>query len=61
MAKNFNIQLGSIDDLFSAEETRQDALKEKVENIKLSKLFAFENHPFKVNRDDELQKLMDSI
>ena len=43
-----NIRLPSIDDLFSTEESRQDAKLEKVREIPLSELHPFKNHPFKV-------------
>ena len=34
---------------------------EKVTNLSLSKLAAFENHPFRVVQDDEFNKLVESI
>jgi ParB family chromosome partitioning protein len=35
--------------------------KEQIENLPLSKLAAFENHPFQVRQDEDFQKLVDSI
>ena len=46
------IELASVDDLFSTEEGRQDAKLEKIQEIPLSELHPFRNHPFKV-KDDE--------
>ena len=46
------IELASVDDLFSTEEGRQDAKLEKIQEIPLSELHPFKNHPFKV-KDDE--------
>jgi len=54
-------QIATLDDLFSTQEQRDDAQKEKVETLPLEKLTAFENHPFKVTLDDEFKKLVDSI
>ena len=47
-----NINLTSVDDLFSTEESRADAGREKVMDIALAELFPFKDHPFKV-KDDE--------
>lgn len=35
--------------------------KEQIENLPMSKLAAFENHPFQVKQDENFQKLVDSI
>lgn len=40
------IELASVDDLFSTEEVRQDAKLEKIQEIPLSELHPFKNHPF---------------
>ena len=45
------IELASVDDLFSTEEGRQDAKLEKIQEIPLSELHSFKNHPFKVKSD----------
>ena len=47
-----NVKLASVDDLFSTEESRADAGREKVMEIPLAELHPFEGHPFKV-KDDE--------
>ena len=46
------VELASVDDLFSTEESRADAQREKVLEIPLSELHPFKDHPFKV-KDDE--------
>ena len=56
-----NIKLPSLDNLFSTEEERQDAKLEKVQNIPLSELYPFKNHPFHVRDDEEMDKMVDSI
>ena len=43
-----NIKLASVDDLFSTEESRADADRERVVEVPLSELHPFEGHPFKV-------------
>ena len=56
-----NIKLPSLDNLFSTEEERQDAKLEKVQNIPLTELYPFKDHPFHVRDDEEMQKMVDSI
>ena len=40
------VELASVDDLFSTEESRQDATREKVMDIALSELFLLRAIPF---------------
>jgi len=56
-----NIKLTSYDDLFSTEESRADAQREKVMEIPLSDLHPFRNHPFKVLDDEKMQDTAESI
>lgn len=56
-----NIRLPSLDNLFSSESDRQDAKLEKVQNLRLSELFSFKDHPFQIRDDEEMQKMVDSI
>ena len=51
-----NIELKSVDDLFATEEIREDARREKVQNIPLGEL-----HPFKVKDDAAMQDTVDSV
>ena len=55
------ISMRSYEDLFSTDEERADAKKEKVTDIPLSELHSFKNHPFKVIDNDEMQDLAESI
>ncbi|MFR3326140.1 MAG: ParB/RepB/Spo0J family partition protein [Oscillospiraceae bacterium] len=55
------IELASVDDLFSTEEGRQDAKLEKIQEIPLSELHPFKNHPFKVKDDEAMMETADSI
>ena len=56
-----NIELKSVDDLFVTEEIREDAQREKVQNIPLEELHPFKNHPFKVKDDAAMQDTVDSV
>ena len=56
-----NIRLTSVDDLFSTEESRADEQREKVQEILLSELHPFPNHPFKVVDDERMLDTADSI
>ena len=55
------IELASVDDLFSTEENRQDEQLEKIQEIPLSELHPFKDHPFKVKDDDAMIETADSI
>ena len=55
------VELASVDDLFSTEEGRQDAKLEKIQEIPLSELHPFKNHPFKVKDDEAMMETADSI
>ena len=56
-----NIELKSVDDLFSTEESRADAQREMVQEITLGELHPFRNHPFKVKDDAAMQDTVDSV
>ena len=56
-----NISLSSYDDIFGTEESRADAVREKVMEIPLSELHPFKNHPFKVLDDDRMADTAESI
>lgn len=61
--KNQTIDLGlrGYDELFMTEQERADTRKPKVEELPLSELTPFKNHPFKVKNDAEMTELMKSI
>ena len=52
-----NISLTSYDDIFSSEEARTDAKREKIVEIPLSELFPFKDHPFKVLDDNRMLEI----
>lgn len=56
-----NISLTSYDDIFTSEESRTEAKREKIEEIPLSQLFPFKNHPFKVLDDNRMLEITESI
>ncbi|MDR1068816.1 MAG: ParB/RepB/Spo0J family partition protein, partial [Clostridiales Family XIII bacterium] len=53
--------LPSADDLFSTQEERDDATREKVAILPLDVIDDHPNHPFKVRMDAEMQELSDSV
>ena len=56
-----SINLTSLDDLFSTEESRAEESCEKVVRIPLAELHPFPNHPFHVRDDEAMQNTVDSI
>jgi ParB family chromosome partitioning protein len=61
MAKRINLNLPSADDLFTTQEERDDAKREKVVELLLSEISDFSNHPFKVRIDDEMGDMSESV
>ena len=55
------VELASVDDLFSTEESRLEERLEKIQEIPLSELHPFKNHPFKVKDDEAMLETADSI
>ena len=55
-----NIQMTSFDDLFSIEKSTE-AGGEKIQELALSELFPFQNHPFKVLEDEAMLDMVESI
>ncbi len=56
------VELASASDLFSTEQERQDAKLERVQQIPLTELFPFPDHPFSVRDDDDIMKeTLDSV
>lgn len=56
-----NISLTSYDDLFSTEEIREARAREQVQQIPLSELYPFKDHPFRVVDDDRMMETVESI
>lgn len=59
--RNENISLRSYDDIFQTDQSREEAQQERVQEIKLSELYPFKGHPFKVLDDEAMQKTVESI
>ena len=53
--------LPKLDDLFTTQEMRDDAKLERVQNVPLSKLHPFKDHPFKVQNNEEMERMIESI
>ena len=53
--------LPKLDDLFTTQEMRDDAKLERVQNIPLSELHPFKEHPFKVQNNEEMERMIESI
>ena len=58
---DFILPTTSLDELFSSQEERDDAKLERVKEIPLNELHPFKEHPFKIQNDDEMKRLIDSI
>ena len=64
MAKFEKIDLGlkeAYEELFMTDKGREEFRAPKVMDIEIDKIDDFENHPFNVNDNDEMTKLMESI
>lgn len=63
MAKKneLDFHLPSADDLFSTQEEREDAKLKRIYEIPLDEIDPFPKHPFKVNEDEDMRTLVDSI
>ena len=58
---DFTVPMNSLDELFSSQEERDDAKLERVKDIPLTELHPFKDHPFKIQNDDEMKRLIESI
>lgn len=56
-----SISLTSYDDIFETDESRAEKQLERVQNISISELFPFKNHPFKVVDDEAMLRTTESI
>ncbi len=59
--KGTSISLTSYDDLFETDESRAESQLERVQNLDISKLVPFKNHPFKVIDDEAMLRTTESI
>ena len=55
------MDLPSLDDLFTSQEERDERSKEKIEEIQLSLIDDFPDHPFHVRDNEEMQRLAESV
>ena len=60
-SQTIDLGLSGYDELVMTEQERADTRKPKVEELPLSELTPFKNHPFKVKNDAEMVELMKSI
>lgn len=58
---DFTLPTTSLDELFSSQEERDDAKLERVKEIPLNELHPFRDHPFKIQNDEEMKRLIGSI
>ncbi|MBO5005328.1 MAG: ParB/RepB/Spo0J family partition protein [Clostridia bacterium] len=59
--KNLKMNLPSLDDLFTTQAERDEIKAEKIELIPIDKISDFPNHPFKVERDEKMEEMINSI
>ena len=58
---DFTLPTNSLDELFSSQEERDDAKLERVKEIPLTELHPFKDHPFKIQNNEEMKRLIESI
>lgn len=58
---DFTLPTTTLDDLFSSQEERDDAKLERVKEIPLCELHPFKDHPFKIQNNEEMKRLIESI
>ena len=59
--KERKIELTAYDDLFQTDESREEAKQSRIQDIPLSEIDEFPDHPFKVLDDDDMAQLVESI
>ena len=60
-SKELKLDLPSVDELFTTEEERLDANREKVQEIPIDQIEDFPNHPFKIKEDEAMMEMAESI
>lgn len=58
---DFTLLTTSLDELFSSQEERDDAKLERVKEIPLNEFHPFKDHPFKIQNNEEMKRLIESI
>ena len=61
MAKELKLNLPPADDLFTTQEERDDARRERVIDLPLNEIHDFPNHPFKVRMDEDMLEMTESV
>lgn len=51
----------TLDDFFSSQKERDDAKLERVQMIPLGELHSFKNHPFKIQNNEEMERMIESV
>ena len=59
--KSTEIELTAYDDLFQTDESREEAKLSKIRDIPISEIDEFQDHPFKVLIDEDMEQLVESI
>lgn len=60
-ARDIEMKLPSLDDLFSSQEERDDAKLKRIYEIPLDEIDPFPDHPFKVRDDEDMMNLVESV
>lgn len=60
-SRESKIELTAYDDLFQTDESRAEANLSKIQEIPISEIDEFPDHPFKVLIDGDMEQLVDSI
>ena len=61
MKRSASSLLTSVDELFTTQQERDEAQLEKVQRIPLAELRPFKDHPFKVQSNEEMERITESI
>ena len=59
--EKLKLNLPSYDSIFTTQEERDDEKTEKIQLIPIDKIKDFPNHPFRVERDDKMEEMVNSI
>ena len=60
-ARDIEMKLPSLDELFSSQEERDDAKLKRIYEIPLDEIDPFPEHPFKVRDDEDMMNLVESV
>ena len=59
--ENLKINLPSYDSIFTTQKERDDEKAERIQLIPIDKIKDFPNHPFRVERDEKMEEMVNSI